>query len=148
MSHYTDESGEEKLLETLYGDENREWVDLTDIPKYMQDAAVAIEDERFWKHNGVDWKRTFAAVFNLMTGGSGAVLRLHHSAAGGQERHGGRRLQHDAQARGDFARAEPEQEIFQGGNPRVLSQHRLFRAEHQRGSGGRPRSILTRTSAS
>lgn len=72
--YYTDENGEEKLLETLYGDENREWVDLTDIPKYMQDAAVAIEDERFWKHNGVDWKRTFAAVFNLMTGGSGAVL--------------------------------------------------------------------------
>ena len=69
--YYTDENGEEKLLETLYGDENREWVDLTDIPKYMQDAAVAIEDERFWKHNGVDWKRTFAAVFNLMTGGSG-----------------------------------------------------------------------------
>ena len=31
--YYTDENGEEKLLETLYGDENREWVDLTDIPK-------------------------------------------------------------------------------------------------------------------
>ena len=69
--YYTDKNGVENVLETLYGDENREWADLADIPKYMQEAAVSIEDERFWEHNGVDWKRTLAAVANLLTGGSG-----------------------------------------------------------------------------
>ncbi|NLT58569.1 MAG: hypothetical protein GXX99_06360 [Clostridiales bacterium] len=69
--YYTDrKTGEEKVLETLYDTENREWVDLVNIPKHMQDAAVAIEDERFWKHKGVDWKRTLAAVANLFTGSS------------------------------------------------------------------------------
>ena len=37
----------------------------------VRNEGVSIEDARFWEHNGVDWKRTFAAVFNLMTGGSG-----------------------------------------------------------------------------
>ena len=68
--YYTDAQGVDHELERLYDTENREWVSLSQIPKHMQDATVAIEDERFWKHNGVDWKRTFAAVFNLLTGGS------------------------------------------------------------------------------
>ena len=29
---------------------------------------VAIEDERFYKHHGVDWKRTFGAVANWLVG--------------------------------------------------------------------------------
>ncbi|MBR5769069.1 MAG: transglycosylase domain-containing protein, partial [Clostridia bacterium] len=27
-----------------------------------------IEDQRFWEHNGVDWKRTFGAIINTFTG--------------------------------------------------------------------------------
>ncbi|MBQ3076613.1 MAG: PBP1A family penicillin-binding protein [Clostridia bacterium] len=69
--YYYDENGTAQLLESLHGDENREWVDLVEIPQHVQDAAVSIEDERFWEHNGVDWKRTAAAVVNLLTGGSG-----------------------------------------------------------------------------
>ncbi|MBR5524877.1 MAG: transglycosylase domain-containing protein, partial [Clostridia bacterium] len=42
------------------------WMDLDKIPKYMQDAVVAIEDERFWDHEGVDWKRTAGAMINLV----------------------------------------------------------------------------------
>jgi len=45
---------------------NSLWMDLDDIPKYMQDAVVAIEDERFWEHEGVDWKRTTGAMINLV----------------------------------------------------------------------------------
>lgn len=44
--------------------ENRVWVDLENIPKHMQDAVVYTEDERFYDHQGVDFKRTLAAVFN------------------------------------------------------------------------------------
>ena len=36
-------------------------------PNALWQAAVAIEDERFFTHNGVDWKRTLKAVVNLFT---------------------------------------------------------------------------------
>ena len=36
----------------------------------MKDALVAIEDKRFYKHNGVDWFRTAHAALNMFTGGS------------------------------------------------------------------------------
>ncbi len=39
-------------MQTLYGSENRVWVDLSEIPKNLQNAAVAIEDKRFYDHNG------------------------------------------------------------------------------------------------
>ncbi len=68
--YYYDDEGVEHELERLYATENREWVPLSQIPKHMQDAAVAIEDERFWEHDGVDWKRTIAATLNLFTGGN------------------------------------------------------------------------------
>ena len=48
----------------LHGDENRIWVDIDKMPKILQEAFIAIEDERFEKHKGVDWKRTFSAVAN------------------------------------------------------------------------------------
>ena len=65
---YEDENGEWKELEKLYGLENRIWVDYENIPKYVWQAAVAIEDERFFEHHGVDWKRTGYAVVNMFFG--------------------------------------------------------------------------------
>ncbi|MCL2884907.1 MAG: transglycosylase domain-containing protein, partial [Oscillospiraceae bacterium] len=44
----------------------RVWTDLSDIPQSVQNAIVAIEDERFWTHYGVDWKRTVSAFVNLV----------------------------------------------------------------------------------
>lgn len=51
-------------LKRLQGEEDRVWVNLEDIPQCVQDALISIEDERFYEHNGVDWKRTFAAFLN------------------------------------------------------------------------------------
>ena len=39
-----------------------------DIPEDLINATVAIEDRRFWEHNGVDWKRTAAAILYMFTG--------------------------------------------------------------------------------
>ena len=50
----------------LYGTENRIWVDLQDMPKHMGEAVIAIEDKRFYDHNGVDWVRTGGAVLSLL----------------------------------------------------------------------------------
>ena len=56
------------MTQNLYGAENRVWVDIEEIPKNLQNAAVAIEDKRFYKHNGVDWVRTAKAVSLMFTG--------------------------------------------------------------------------------
>ena len=45
---------------------NHKWVDLEEIPLNMQYAMVSIEDERFYDHYGVDWKRTVSAFANLV----------------------------------------------------------------------------------
>ena len=67
--YYLDKSsGEYKELSTLYGTENRVWVDYENMPKWLEKAAVAIEDKRFPKHNGVDWYRTVAAFGNMFLG--------------------------------------------------------------------------------
>lgn len=62
---YVDKEGGEHELERLYSTQNRTWADLEEMPKYLKYAAIAIEDERFEKHHGVDWKRTMGAAVNL-----------------------------------------------------------------------------------
>lgn len=42
--------------------ENRLIIGYEDLPQDLIDAVVAIEDERFWTHKGVDIKRTGAAI--------------------------------------------------------------------------------------
>ena len=39
---------------------------LSDMGKYLPKAYIAIEDERFYQHSGVDFKRTAAATFNYV----------------------------------------------------------------------------------
>lgn len=70
--YYTDENGNPVELERLHQSENRIWADSNEIPQNLKDAIVAIEDERFSTHKGVDWKRTIGAVLNyvLPLGGS------------------------------------------------------------------------------
>lgn len=41
-------------LITVLAAENRQSVSFEEIPRSLQDAVVAIEDARFWTHNGVD----------------------------------------------------------------------------------------------
>ncbi len=42
------------IAELLAAGSNRVWVDIEDIPSHVQEAFVAIEDERFYDHNGID----------------------------------------------------------------------------------------------
>ena len=50
------------VLAELKGDENRKVIKLEDMAEYLPKAYVAIEDERFYDHDGVDYKRTGAAI--------------------------------------------------------------------------------------
>lgn len=60
------ETGEKTELTRLYGTENRVWANYDQIPKDLVNAFIAIEDERFESHKGVDWKRTIGATINLI----------------------------------------------------------------------------------
>ena len=67
--YYTDKTtGQPVELQALHGSENRVWVPYDEIPQTLIDATVAIEDKRFWEHNGVDWGRTAYGVLSMFTG--------------------------------------------------------------------------------
>ena len=63
-----DESGDIQVLQRLHAVNNSDWVAYEDIPKAMIDAAVSIEDHRFWEHQGVDWFTTIKACVNMFVG--------------------------------------------------------------------------------
>ncbi|MBQ3824304.1 MAG: transglycosylase domain-containing protein, partial [Clostridia bacterium] len=58
------ETGEYKEIESLFISEDRKWVSYDSIPDYFIKATVAIEDERFFDHHGVDWSRFILATVN------------------------------------------------------------------------------------
>ena len=60
------EKGTWEEYQRLHGVENRIWVGIDKVPQYLKDAFIAIEDERFDTHSGVDWRRTAAAVGNKL----------------------------------------------------------------------------------
>ncbi len=62
------ETGEYKELQQIYATENRIWADLEEIPEDMINATVAIEDKRFFEHQGVDWRRTIHACGAMFFG--------------------------------------------------------------------------------
>jgi penicillin-binding protein 1A len=50
------------LVYTFHAEENRRIVPLDDIPDHVRDAVIAIEDERFYRHNGVDMRAIMRAL--------------------------------------------------------------------------------------
>lgn len=58
--------GEWEEYQRLHGIENRLWVGIDKVPQNLINAYVSIEDERFFSHSGVDWKRTIAAAGNKL----------------------------------------------------------------------------------
>ena len=47
----------------LHGSENRIWVGLSSIPEHVQQAFIAAEDLRFYRHHGVDFHRLLGALW-------------------------------------------------------------------------------------
>ncbi len=79
----TDSKGETVELTRLHGTENRVWIDLEDISPTMQNAFVALEDQRFYEHNGVDWIRTIGVFLkNNDQGGSTITQQLIKNITG------------------------------------------------------------------
>lgn len=70
--YYQDTETEEWVMyQTLFMDgEDRIWVSLDQIPDDLKKAAIAIEDKRFERHPGVDFKSTVRAIVYTLTGKS------------------------------------------------------------------------------
>ncbi len=59
-----------KLLYRVYGEQNREFVSIENIPEHTKWALLAAEDIEFYQHKGVDYLSIFkAATQNLRAGG-------------------------------------------------------------------------------
>ena len=63
-----DEQG--ALYQVLSGEEHRVYTPIDQIPKYVQDAFIAIEDARFYSHNGVDVVRIMGAIVQDVKSGT------------------------------------------------------------------------------
>ena len=50
------------LITELRGEQNRTDIAFAEIPEMVQNAVIAIEDERFWTHSGVDLKAILRAA--------------------------------------------------------------------------------------
>ncbi len=53
-----------------FGEERRAFIKITDVPKNLKDAVLAIEDRRFYEHHGIDTTGIIRAIRNNITGKS------------------------------------------------------------------------------
>ncbi len=67
--YYVDDDGNIQQLQQIYTTVDRQWATLEEIPQALIDATVAIEDKRFYEHQGVDWITTVKACLNMFFGG-------------------------------------------------------------------------------
>ncbi len=83
-----DEEGNEIELARLHGTENRIWCSLDEVCEDMKNAVVALEDKRFYMHDGVDWVRTIGVVveYHFSQGGSTITQQLIKNLTGENSR--------------------------------------------------------------
>jgi len=61
---------EDGYLIDEFGEERRAYIKIENVPQNMKDAVLAIEDRRFYQHNGVDFKGILRAIRNNIIGRS------------------------------------------------------------------------------
>ena len=66
--YYVDGNGDIQLLQNIYAETSSRWAEYEDIPEDLIHAAVAIEDHRFYEHQGVDWITTIKATARMFFG--------------------------------------------------------------------------------
>ncbi|HEU5297972.1 MAG TPA: transglycosylase domain-containing protein, partial [bacterium] len=86
-----------ELIASLFR-ENRDYVPLNGIPQALQQAVIAVEDERFYQHHGVDFRGSVRAMWRnflareLREGGSTITQQLARSVFLTQKRVFSRKL--------------------------------------------------------
>lgn len=67
-SFFYDRNG--RLISDFKGTENRVMVSINTVPHHLRNAFIAVEDVRFYSHNGIDIKRIIGAFLKNITSGS------------------------------------------------------------------------------
>ena len=67
-----DSNGNIQKYQEIFAKTSSSWVDFEDIPEDMIYATVAIEDHRFFEHQGVDWVTTIKACARMFFGDDSA----------------------------------------------------------------------------
>lgn len=67
--YYVDRNGDVQQLQQIFTTTDRQWAKLDEIPEDLIHATIAIEDKRFYEHQGVDWITTVKACLNMFFGG-------------------------------------------------------------------------------
>ena len=67
-------SSDGEVLGKFYYQDNRTPIQFDELPKNIVDALVATEDERFYTHSGIDWKRTISAIIFLGKRGGASTI--------------------------------------------------------------------------
>ena len=68
--YYVGDDGQIEQMQKIYTDTDRQWASFEEIPEDLIHAAVAIEDKRFYEHQGVDWITTVKACLKMFFGDS------------------------------------------------------------------------------
>ena len=68
--YYVDKYGDIQIYQNIFSTSSNKWADYEDIPEDLIHAAVAIEDHRFYEHQGVDWITTIKACARMFFGDS------------------------------------------------------------------------------
>ncbi|MBX7245690.1 MAG: PBP1A family penicillin-binding protein [Candidatus Sumerlaeaceae bacterium] len=70
ITRVTDRTGNNQIAEFVTGSERRELVHFEDVPEHLVNAFIAIEDERYYSHFGVDLEGIGRAIVeNFKAGG-------------------------------------------------------------------------------
>ncbi len=80
-----------KLLFTIYGQRNQTFVPISEIPKFLQEATIAIEDKDFYRHGAIDIRGIIRSVYVIaskrqLQGGSTITQQLVKNSLLTQER--------------------------------------------------------------
>ncbi len=68
VMYYVDGNGDIQVYQQVFATTSSKWADLEDIPEDLVHAAIAIEDKRFYTHQGVDWVTTIKACARMFFG--------------------------------------------------------------------------------
>jgi len=67
-------SADGQILGKYYFNDNRTPITFEELPENLVDALVATEDERFYKHAGIDWRGTLRALVYLGKRGGASTI--------------------------------------------------------------------------
>ena len=112
-----------RLITTVHAEENRLPVSIDEVPANLQNAFIAVEDNRFYEHHGVDPLGIIRAVFrNIISGNAtaqgGSTITQRFPFAGTDA---------ETQAAGGFSCLKDRAAVYQKRNSGNVYEPDLFR---------------------